>query len=276
VTVGAEVRPWAWGRRPAGPLRIVGELVVGRELLGVLIERNLRVRVKRTVLGMFLPLSAPLLMLGIYAYVFGQVFNSPIDRYPAFIFAGLLPWTFLAQSIGVAPLALSGEADLVRRSPFPLELLPLSTVAVLFLFFSTTLGAWTAYLVATGSVHVTTLVWLIIPMVTLVEVAFTLVLLLSLVDVFNRDIRQVIGNLLTIWFFLVPVVYRRQMVPSSMRWTQVIDPMNRIIVQFRAVLYGDRAPAGGPMLLTTVTATVLLGAALTLFRHHATGLAKRL
>ena len=267
--------PHGWGRTTgASPGAIARDLRCSGEVLVALVERNLRVRLKRTVLGIGVPLVSPLLMLVLYAYVFGHVFDAPIPAYPSFVFAGLLPWTFMALCIGGAPTTVSMEADLVRRSPFPVELLPIASVLSLAVFFLTSLAAWVGWLVVRGHVQVAHLIGIVPATVALLELAAALVLLLGLLDVYNRDIRQVLGNILTVWFFLLPVVYRPSMVPSPLQWMQTGDPMNRIIFLYRETLYSDRLPPFLPALGVVTATTLFLGFALVVFRRYSVEVAK--
>src|SRR3712207_2750958 len=94
----------------------VREAHASRELFTALVQRNLRLRAKRSLMGVAWPIVAPLFLLALYAYVFNRVFTVPIDHYPEYLFAGLLPWTFLAQTRGVVTGSLTAEADLIRRA----------------------------------------------------------------------------------------------------------------------------------------------------------------
>jgi ABC-2 type transport system permease protein len=218
----------------------VSERVIGvrrRELLWTLVERQLRLRTKRSVLGVVWPIVAPLFLLALYTFVFGSVFDAPIDRYGIYLFAGLLPWTFLVQTVHDALQSISFEPDLVRRAPFPYELLPLSRVVVLALPFALVLLGFVGWVAVTDDLRLAMLPLLPVAVAALVLLVATLAMLLALADVFNRDFRQVLNNLLTVWFFLVPIVYRPDMVGERLQDITVLDPMRLIVEQFRDVLY---------------------------------------
>ena len=78
----------------------MSELVANRDLFITLVERQLRLRAKRAWFGVLWPVVAPVFLLVLYVFVFRSVFDVEIKRYPEFLFSGLLPWTFLAQSLG--------------------------------------------------------------------------------------------------------------------------------------------------------------------------------
>jgi lipopolysaccharide transport system permease protein len=207
------------------------------ELLRALVERQLRVRRKRSVLGASWPAVAPILLQMLYVFVFGAVFDVGIPRYAEYLFTGLLPWTFLAQTLGQSVTSISSEPDLIRRSPFPAEMLPITTVFVMGMYFVATLAGFIVFLAVRGHLVYRVLPALILPVVALFLLVSSISMILALIDVYNRDLRQVLANLLTVWFFLVPIVYRPGMAPSPVRFLRSVDPMNMIVGQFRDILH---------------------------------------
>lgn len=236
-------------------------------LLSVLVERQLLLAAKRSWFGFIWPATSPLVMLALYCLVFNRVFTVPIERYPEFLFAGLLPWSFLAQGLTVAIPSLSLEQDLIRRSPFRHELLPLAAVIRMGLYFLLSLAAFLVYLAARGHLFLSTLPWLPLPVAALFLFVISLSLLAALLDVYNRDLRWMLGNLLSVWFFLVPIVYRQEMAPRPLRFLRSVDPMNMIVGQFRDILFWGHLSRPGHLALMLATSSVAFGGALRLFRR---------
>jgi ABC-type polysaccharide/polyol phosphate export permease len=237
------------------------------ELFVTLVERDLRLRAKRTAFGMVWPLAAPVFLLVLYVYVFRRVFDVPIDDYPAFLFAGLLPWTFLAQSLGKSIQSISRHPDLVRRSRFEYELLPLASVTASGVFFLLTLAGFVVHLAIGRGLVLHLLPVLVLPVVALWLLVGAISVVLSLVDVYNRDLRSVLGNILTVWFFIVPIVYRQEMAPRSMQFLRSIDPMNMIVGQFRAVLYHGRIARPAHVVLMLATCVAVFVVSIVAFRR---------
>jgi ABC-type polysaccharide/polyol phosphate export permease/GT2 family glycosyltransferase len=239
-----------------------------RDLLGTLIVRQLKLRSKRTFIGMVWPLSGPLFLFGLYLFVFQAIFNVPIDNYPVYLFAGLLPWTFLTQTLGASVIALSSEPELIRRSRFPYELIPVATVSAMSLYFLLALGGFVVYLAITGELAFAVLPVLIVPVACLYLFVGALAVLLALIDVYNRDLRHVLANLLTVWFFLVPIVYTQQDLGQGLQFLDSVDPANLIVGQFRDVLYHGTISHPGHMveMLAICLATWLV--CLEIFRRH--------
>jgi ABC-type polysaccharide/polyol phosphate export permease len=177
------------------------------------------------------------MLAGLYTFVFSSVFNVPVQHYPIYLFAGLLPWTVLLMSITGSLGSISGEAALVRRAPFPYQLLPISTVFVNILPFVILLVAFTIYDAITWNVNLVLLPMLLLPTCALILFTSSLAMVLAAYDVYNHTLRYVLGNLLTVWFFFVPIVYRPDQAGSISTVLRSVDPMNMIIGQFRDVLY---------------------------------------
>src|SRR6478735_2028271 len=109
-------------------MRRTAELFRLRELLLLLVVKELRLKYKATVLGFLWSVLNPVLMMLVYALVFTLIARFSIPRYPIFLLSGLLPWAAFAGSVASATTAITGNEALVRRVAFPLELLPLTVV----------------------------------------------------------------------------------------------------------------------------------------------------
>jgi ABC-type polysaccharide/polyol phosphate export permease len=249
---------------------------VRAELLGTLVERQLRLRSKRSVFGVVWPVAAPLFLLALYLYVFGSVFDVPVEDYGVYLFAGLLPWTFLVQASHDALQSISFEPDLVRRAPLPYHYLPLARVAVMAIPFAVLLAGFVTFLLVggDGGFRPALLPLLAVPVASVLLLVATVAMLLALLDVFSRDLRYVLHNLFTVWFFLVPIVYSGRMVSDRVRAITAADPMRWIIEGFRDVLYDGRVTSPLMHGLTLAGCTALFAAGLTLFRRLSVDLAK--
>jgi lipopolysaccharide transport system permease protein len=243
------------------------ELASSRELLFTLVERQLRLRSKRTLFGLLWPLVAPLFLLLLYLFVFQSVFRVPVPRYHVYLFAGLLPWAFLTQSLGLSITSLSNEPELVRRARFPRELLPISSVLSMSFHFLALLAVFVTYLAIRGWLEPVLLPVIVLPVVATLLLVMSGAVILALIDVYNRDLRSILGNLLTIWFFLVPIVYRPDMVPDQLQFLRSVDPMNIIVGQFRYVLYGGFVARPAHVVYMLVVCAALFLVSLAIFRR---------
>jgi len=207
------------------------------DLLITLVERGLLLRQKRSMIGLFWPISAPVVMLIIYSFVFNRVFEVPLRSYPVYLFCGLLPWALFTQGVSSALSSITTYSDIVRRAPFPYYLLPMSSVCSTFLPFTILLVGFVVVLAFSTGVELMLLPLLVLPVAALLLFTSAVAMLLSLLDVYNHSMRFLIGNVLTVWFFLVPIVYRPDMAGEIGEVLRSVDPINMIVGQFRAILY---------------------------------------
>lgn len=272
VAAGPVRRRYGRPRRVARTAKGLGR--PGLSLLAVLVGRQLRLQTKRSKIGIAWPIVAPLFLLALYSLVFKGVFHVPIKRYPEYLFAGLLPWTFLVQSLASAISSISDEPDLIRRARFAYEALPLATVTAMSVYFLVTLGGFLVYLGVTGHLVFHLLPALVAPLASLYLLVGAISLVLSLIDVYNRDLRRVLANLLTIWFFLEPIVYRQEMLGGGLLFLRSVDPVNMIVGEFRDLLvYGHLPPPAHVAELLAISGAVYL-ICVQVFRRFAPNLPK--
>jgi ABC-type polysaccharide/polyol phosphate export permease len=248
--------------------RLLAIPIKRRRLLRILIARQLRLRSKRSLIGILWPLTAPLFLLALYAFVFLGIFHVPIDDYPEYLFAGLLPWTFLTQTLGSSVASLSVEPEMIRRSRFPYELIPIATVSTMSIYFLISLLGFIVFLAITAQLSFALLPLLVVPVLCLYLFVGALAVLLALIDVYNRDLRHVLANLLTVWFFLVPIVYRQQDLGGGLQFLDSVDPANLIVGQFRDVLYYGEISHLGHMVEMLFLCLATWVICLEIFRRH--------
>jgi ABC-type polysaccharide/polyol phosphate export permease len=263
----SDTRPEDQVPRPPGAIS-------SRDLLLTMIERKLRLRVKRTWIGTVWPIIAPVFLFGLYVYVFHSVFKVPQSRYGLYLFIGLLPWTFLAQTLGDAVQSMSNEAVLIRRSAFHHELLPIASVVTMSLYFLITLFGLLVYLAVSGQLYVKLLPLLVFPIASLYLLVGAFAILLALIDVYNRDMRQVLGNVLTIWFFLVPIVYAPHMISPTLRFLRSADPASLIVGQFRQVLFDGKVTQSSHLVYVLLLCGACFVGAVGITRRASRNLAK--
>jgi lipopolysaccharide transport system permease protein len=264
------------GMRAPSDLHGPGQRRLHRHLFRVLVGRQLRLRSKRSLIGVAWPLVAPLFLLVLYGYLFSTVFSVPIDEYRIYLFAGLLPWTFFVQAVHDSLQSISQEADLVRRAPMPVHQLPLARVAVMAIPFAIQLVVFLGIVAAVGpGLDPTLLPLLVAPVVATVLLVAAAAMLLALIDVYNRDLRYVLNNLLTVWFFLTPIVYHERMTSGPLRAVTAVDPMSWVIGQFQDVIHAGAIDQPWTYLAVPLVAAGIFVGAWLLFRRWSVDLAKQ-
>ena len=221
-----------------------------RQLLAVMTVRELKARYRGSVLGFLWSLVNPLLLLGVYTFVFSLVFQPRTpgqSPYPVFLVAGIFPWVWVTSSLNEATTSLTANAALIRRSVFPVELLPLVAVLsnlVNFLLSVPIVAG--ALLVARALGHpVGGLAIVLLPLVVALHLPFLsgLALALSALAVHFKDVRDLVANLLTLAFFLTPILYSIDAVPQrSLRALIEWNPATPFVRAYQDVLFHGRVP----------------------------------
>ncbi|MEY2433506.1 MAG: lipopolysaccharide transport system permease protein [Acidimicrobiaceae bacterium] len=244
------------------------------DVLTTLVQRQLRLRTKRSMLGLVWPIASPFLLMALYVFVFRSVFRVPIPRYPDFLLCGLLPWAYLTFTLNRSITSISTDPELVRKIGPRCELLPLTEAVTGSLYFVITIAIFAVTLAARGELPVTTLPVVVLPVLATVLVVASLALAVSLIDVYNHDVRIVFSNALTVWFFLLPGVYRAAMAPSGLHFLQSVDPMNLIIGQMRDLMYLGQINHPEKLVEMVLLAAALFAGTLWMFRRLAVDLPK--
>jgi lipopolysaccharide transport system permease protein len=250
-------------------LRALSDLMSFRELVALLIARDLKVRYKRSVLGMLWTLVNPLLQMAVYTLVFATVLRVGLPRFPLFLLAGLLPWTLISVSATSSALALLNNQGLIRKVSVPQAVYPLSIVGSKLV--DMVLSWIPLAIIATALGTPPTASWLFLVPATVVATMFAagLSLLFSSLTVFFRDIRHLIDILFQVWFYLTPILYPYERLAGldspALRALLALNPAAPIIRLFHSAVYEGRMPDAATVALATAIGAAMLGLGLGVF-----------
>lgn len=254
------------------------ELVRYRGLVYNLVVRELKARYKRSALGFLWSLLNPLAMMLVFTVVFTVIMPSQIEKYPIFLLCGLLPWNYFTGGMMVSINSIAGNASLVKKVYFPREALPISSVLASLVNFLLGLVVLMGVLVVFRAPFTPWL--LLLPLVILIQTCFILgiALFLSTVNVYYRDTLMIMDVVLLAWFFLTPVVYAIDILPTSyqvigldlnlQRLMYVFNPMASLIAAYRDLLYFGYRTDLDFFLRTAVTAIAILILGYAFFIRH--------
>jgi ABC-type polysaccharide/polyol phosphate export permease len=219
------------------------ELVASRELLYELTTRDLKIRYKQTILGTAWALFTPLVMMFIFTQIFARVAKvdtSPIP-YSIFVYCGLLPWQFFSTSLKSSVDSLTRNRLLVTKIYMPREVFPISQVLSAFADFLVA-SVVLAALMAWHGIAPASTAWFL-PIIVLVQTALTigLALLLSMGNLFYRDVKYLFEVGLLLWMFATSVIYPIDIV-GPWAWMLHLNPMTPIIDAYRSVLLTGQLP----------------------------------
>ena len=218
-----------------------------RALIQSLVARDLKARYRGSVLGFFWSFVNPLLLLLVYTFVFNVMMpgarGAGLDArtYPVFMFCGLLPWAWLSSSLLESSMVLISGGNLIRKVLFPAEVLPLVTVIAGLVNFLLGLPILFAFIAYFGVPLVwSDLPWLPVILVVQLTLTLGLALLLSVLTVHFRDLRDLLGNVLTLWFFATPILYPlAQAVAQAPAAATLMkfNPFTHLALAYQGVLY---------------------------------------
>jgi len=236
------------------------ELWAYRELLWVLVARDVRVRYKQTVLSAGWAVLRPLLAMAVFTVVFGRLAKLPSEGapYPLFVLAGLLPWTFFSTAVTAAAESLVGTQGMISKIYFPRLIIPLSTLGVALVDSGVGLGVLAAMSLWYGVVPGAAMLALPATLLLLLLATVAVGTLLAALTASYRDVRHLAPFLMQVWLYATPVVYSASLVPQRWRWLLYLNPVAGPVDGFRAAFLGRRLDLLGMGTSFAVSAALLL------------------
>ncbi len=238
-----------------GPLRLIGEAIEDirsrRRLVRYLVQADIKKKGANTFLGNLWWIMDPLLQMGVYVVFVSLILAVKTPDYPLFILAAILPWKWFNSSLSDAAGSVVSQEKLIKQIQFPKIVLPVAATTagvVGFLFGLIPLaGIMLLYN------HRISAFLVFIPVIAFVQFVFTLgmSLLVSAINVFFRDLGNVLRHVLRLWFYLSPALYSMATLDASttfqqnpiLRTVAHANPFAVLFESYRAVIYGK--PAGG-------------------------------
>jgi len=209
------------------------------ELLFVFTQKEIKARYKNAVLGFLWMFLNPIIQMVVMGFVFSLIFRFGIKDYYLFLFAGLLPWNFFALSINKATPSIVYERNLIQKSSFPREVIPLSIVLSNFFHLLVSLFLLLILLAATGKWQVFTplnLLLLIASLFFLLIFTAAVSLITSCLNVFWRDIAFFTQALILIWFYATPVLYPLSFIPRKFQAIFYLNPLSGIFTSLQKIV----------------------------------------
>ncbi len=223
-----------------------------------------------STLGYFWSMLNPLLRFGVYHFVFSYLFVTKLHKFTLYLLTGVFFWNFFQDVTSSAIGAIRSRARLTKTIYFPRHLLVYASSATAI--FSFTINISLIVLIVLIFDHVSWLqIFSIIPFILLIFLGTGIGLILSILFVHFRDITEIWGVILTVGFWLTPIMYDPKYIPGTLATIALLNPLGRILVLLRAYLIYDNLP---PFLFLLTTTLLCLGVfvfGLWLFRkyeHH--------
>jgi len=222
------------------------ELWKFRELLFSMVERELKIRYKNSVLGFFWSLLNPLITMVVLTLVFKYIAGLGGNSYGAYILAAMLPYLFFQQAILDASMSVLGNVQLVKKIYFPRECLPLAAVLGNLVHFLLALGVFFIYLLGVWIVNPgeSPFRWttIFLPILILINTALAtgIALIVSALNTFYEDVKYIVQVVLYLMFYLCPIVYFSEQVTHRttplVSFLYHLNPMATLCTAYRKVL----------------------------------------
>jgi ABC-type polysaccharide/polyol phosphate export permease len=249
---------------------------LNRTVFRQLVSRAIRRDYLENLTGFAWLVIQPLLLLAVYAFVFTTIFKARIVGMDAvgfvpFLAVAFWPWTAFSESILRASNAITSNAALVGKIAFPTELLPISTVAATFLMHMAGYLAVLVVLQLFGApVHWLGLVAAIPLLLLLSLFACGLALFASALQVFVRDLAQILPPLMTFWFFTTPILYSVNLLPAAWQGVMRLNPMTWYVGRLRDFLLLGEYQLGLSDLVVPFVTLVVFVLSMAFFRRFST------
>jgi len=241
-----------------------------RELLQNLTNREVRGKYRRTALGQLWSLANPIAAILIYTFIFSFIFRLPaqvgdpsgLDNYALWLVCGLLPWLFFNRVLTLGVDSLVQNAGLIQKVYFPRIVLPLSLANATLFTWGLEMAVLVVALSLLGSF---VLPWL--PLVLVFMLVFALfsvgvAMVFSILNVYFRDLSYLLTIVLQFWFYLTPILYPIELVKEqsdrlgglggsniTLLGIYQLNPIEGFVAIFRNLLYDNRAPEWGLVLV---------------------------
>jgi len=260
------------GNRKNAMIHALINLFRHRQLLNTLVVRELKARYRGSILGFFWSFANPLLLLVIYTIVFAYILSQRdpnTNPYSLFLFCGILPWTWFSSSLLQASNSVIDGGILIKKILFPAEVLPFVSVLsnlvhfllglpILFLFMIIYHKGLTIYL-------------LYFPLIVFIQIIFSLGLglYLSALSVHFRDIKDLLANILTLWFFSTPIIYPYSFkaVQNSYFFKYILkyNPMTYFMLCYQKAFFYGEAPSPKHLIIMFLGSLLLFWSGYALF-----------
>ncbi|MGA9523651.1 MAG: ABC transporter permease [Myxococcaceae bacterium] len=251
-------------------IRNLRELHQYRALLWSLTQRELKARYRGSVLGFLWTFLNPTLLMLVYALVFKFYMRNSMENYTYFMFVGLLPWIWFSASVSGSASAISDRRDLLTKVRFPAQVLPATVITTNLINYVLSLPL----MFGLGAIFGVWPTWHIVffPVVMGIQLLFTMGLsyVISALNVSFRDLQHIVGNVITLWFFLTPIIYSsRQITGMADSYPVVVNlllygnPMTVLVRSYQSIFYEHVTPE-----LVPLAGVLALSIALLWFSAH--------
>lgn len=223
-------------------MKLVQDLKNYREFLKSNVKKDIRGKYKGSFLGVLWSFINPLLSVLVYAIVFPYIMKIKVENYLIYLITGIIPWTFFTSSINMGIISILSNADIIKKVYFPRIILPISTVTSCLVNFLISCVIILLFCIGSGlglSIH---LLWL--PIIAIIQYVMLLgfTFILSAIEMYMRDIEHIVNFILSMAFYVTPILYTPDIFPENLSWVLKINPMAYLVNAYRSIFFYQEMP----------------------------------
>jgi len=258
---------------PRGPSVWIERLVEDRRefarfwpVVQNMVVQELRVRYQRSFLGFVWSLLNPIMMMVILSWVFSHVIKD-VGNYPLFLFAGMVPWSFLSSSLSECAYSIIQNEGLIRKIYLPKLVFPLARVLIGLVTFVLSMVALFLLLWPLGARPSASMLFLPVAIALLAMFTLGLGLIAATMNTFYRDCGHLITVFLQAWYFATPILFPIEQFETG-QWRLRLNPAFYFIEIFHDILYAGRWPRIGLVATAAVIAAMTMGIGYAIFKSQ--------
>ena len=239
----------------------VREVIRYRSLLRNLVARDLKVRYKRSALGIVWTMLNPLLLMVIFTIVFAHIMRVTVEHFTVYFLSAFVLWNFFAQATSWSTGCLLGYAPLIKKIYLPKSIFVIATVLAGTVNLLISLVPLAIIMVCVGHPFSPAMAFLPVPIALTTLFSLGLSLALAPLCVMFADIVPIYAVVLTAWMYLTPIIYPLNALPDRYRNLILMNPMTHLVEAFRTPIYQGALPSSHVMITATVAAfgTLVIG-----------------
>lgn len=223
-------------------MKLFRDLKKYKEFLKSNVKKDIRGKYKGSFLGILWSFINPLLSVLVYAIVFPYIMRIKVDNYLIYLITGIIPWTFFTSSINMGIISVLSNADIIKKVYFPRIILPISTVTSCLVNFLISCVIILLFCIFSGVGISFNLLWL--PLIAVIQYIMLLgfTFILSAIQMYMRDIEHIVNFILSMTFYVTPILYTPDIFPKSLSWILKLNPMAYLVNAYRSIFFYKSTP----------------------------------
>lgn len=221
---------------------LVNDLRHYREFLKSNVKKDIRGKYKGSFLGVLWSFINPLLSVLVYAIVFPYIMRIKVENYLIYLITGIIPWTFFTSSINMGLISVLSNADIIKKVYFPRIILPISTVTSCLVNFLISCLIIVLFCLGSGLGISFQILWL--PLIAIIQYVMLLgfTFILSAIEMYMRDIEHIVNFILSMAFYVTPILYTPDIFPEKLAWVLKVNPMAYLVNAYRSIFFYQKMP----------------------------------